>query len=99
MGGQFDTRAQNRTDARTVVHQTYALMKICARRSFIGYSNAFPKLILDLFGYVTVDGVEQPNPNAPTCGSVPCGFLGISAYWRLQENASIAPALASVRED
>ncbi len=47
------------------------------RRSFIGYSNAFPKLIQDLFGYIIDEaGNEIPNPNAPTCGSVSCGFLG-----------------------
>jgi hypothetical protein len=47
------------------------------RRSFIGYSNAFPKLIQDLFGYIIDEaGEEIPNPNAPTCGSVSCGFLG-----------------------
>ena len=45
-------------------------------RSFIGYSNAFPKLIQDLFGYIIDEaGNEIPNPNAPTCGSVDCGFL------------------------
>lgn len=45
--------------------------------SFIGYSNAFPKLILDLFGYIIDEaGNEITNPNAPTCGSVECFFLG-----------------------
>ncbi len=39
--------------------------------SFIGYANAFPKLLKDVFGYIRVDSVGQPlaeaivNPNAP----------------------------------
>lgn len=39
--------------------------------SFIGYANAFPKLLKDVFGYIRVDAAGQPlaeaivNPNAP----------------------------------
>jgi NNP family nitrate/nitrite transporter-like MFS transporter len=34
--------------------------------SFIGYSGSFPKLITDLFGYITDEnGNEITNPNAP----------------------------------
>jgi NNP family nitrate/nitrite transporter-like MFS transporter len=39
--------------------------------SFIGYANAFPKLLKDVFGYIRVDEAGQPlaeaiiNPNAP----------------------------------
>lgn len=39
--------------------------------SFIGYANAFPKLLKDVFGYIRVDEMGQPlveaivNPNAP----------------------------------
>lgn len=39
--------------------------------SFIGYANAFPKLLKDVFGYIRVDTAGQPlaeaivNPNAP----------------------------------
>jgi NNP family nitrate/nitrite transporter-like MFS transporter len=45
--------------------------------SFIGYSNAFPSLIQNLFGFIKdANGKEIPNPNAPSCGGVPCTFLG-----------------------
>ena len=45
--------------------------------SFIGYSNAFPKLIQDLFEFIKDDdGNEIANPNAPNCGAVSCNFLG-----------------------
>lgn len=48
--------------------------------SFIGYSNAFPKLLKDVFGYIRVDESGQPlaeaivNPNAPNI--LKYAFLG-----------------------
>ena len=48
--------------------------------SFIGYANAFPKLLKDVFGYIKVDAQGQPlaemvvNPNAPNI--LKFAFLG-----------------------
>ena len=48
--------------------------------SFIGYANAFPKLLKDVFGYIRVDEQGQPlaemivNPNAPNI--LKFAFLG-----------------------
>ena len=48
--------------------------------SFIGYANAFPKLLKDVFGYIRVDEAGQPladvivNPNAPNI--MKYAFLG-----------------------
>lgn len=48
--------------------------------SFIGFANAFPKLLKDVFGYIRVDELGQPladaivNPNAPNI--LAFAFLG-----------------------
>lgn len=62
-------RARVRTQATIFTKKhTYIMtwLYIMCFGSFIGYSGAFPKLITDLFGYITDEnGEEITNPNAP----------------------------------